>query len=174
VTVRERRIAHGESLAELSTADREFTVRIDRRVIQVLDTECSRAPRIETGGILLGFHLSGGLVAVVTEATRAPQDSHSTATAFRRGSAGLTRLLKKRWYAKRRTFYVGEWHFHPANQVAPSGQDLQQMRAISLDANYHCKEPVLLIVGQSSPTTVRTMRAFVFPAGRDPSELLPA
>ena len=36
-------------------------------------------------------------------------------------------MLQARWRAKERTFYIGEWHFHPVNHVEPSSEDFGQI-----------------------------------------------
>lgn len=40
---------------------------------------------------------------------------------------------------------MGEWHFHPANVKEPSATDIFQMKIISVDERFNCKEPILII-----------------------------
>lgn len=80
-------------------------------------------------------------------------------------------MLGKRWRASERTFYIGEWHFHPANHVEPSGDDFAQMLAISRAREYDCREPLLLILGAGKHEGRRIFRAFVCPAEHAPLEL---
>lgn len=68
-------------------------------------------------------------------------------------------------------FAIGEWHFHPANRVEPSGEDFAQMIEISRAREYDCKEPLLLILGASKREGQRIFRAFVCPADDEPIEL---
>ncbi len=42
---------------------------------------------------------------------------------------------------------MGEWHFHPQASPAPSSRDSIQMRDIARMLQYHCPEPILLMVG---------------------------
>lgn len=89
-----------------------------------------------------------------------------------RGVNGLRDMLGKRWRAKERTHYLGEWHFHPVAHVEPSRDDFAQMHKISQSKEYNCKEPLLLILGARQREEQRTFRAFVCPANTAPLELL--
>jgi hypothetical protein len=84
---------------------------------------------------------------------------------------GLRELLTKRWQRKVRSYYVGEWHYHPASIVEPSADDLAQMYSINADRRYSCREPVMLIVGQPLDGLERPIRIFVFPRGQSHIEL---
>jgi len=81
----------------------------------------------------------------VTEATPPPRDSEYEPATFFRGIAGLTKLLERRW--RSRSFYVGEWHFHPFASARPSPRDLAQMRAFAADPRYRCSRPILIVLG---------------------------
>jgi integrative and conjugative element protein (TIGR02256 family) len=128
---------------------------------------------LETGGILVGRYSADLLLAIICEATPPPKDSRRGRTWFVRGIDGLRDLLDIRWKAKERTFYIGEWHFHPAVHVEPSDDDFEQMLKISHAREYECKEPLLLIVGAWMRQEQRTFRAFVCPADDVPREFLP-
>ncbi len=77
-----------------------------------------------------------------------PSDSAGTVTRFVRGTRGLRGLLQRLWASSPRTYYLGEWHYHPALNTTPSNADLAQMRSIALAANYQCPEPILVILGR--------------------------
>jgi hypothetical protein len=121
---------------------------------------------METGGILVGRYTADELTAVVSEALPPPKDSAHGRSWFHRGVAGLRGLLVKRWESQVHTYYIGEWHYHPANVVEPSGDDLAQMYGINADPRYRCRQPVMLIVGQARNGDERPVRAFVFPRGQ--------
>ncbi len=70
-----------------------------------------------------------------------------------------------RWKSEFRTFYIGEWHYHPSRVVKPSVDDMAQMHAINADPLFQCREPVMIIVGQGVNSGERPVRAFVFPSG---------
>lgn len=130
-----------------------------------IDRECSRSGSIETGGILVGHYSTDESTAIVIEAFPPPRDSTHGRSWFHRGVDGLRGLLAKRWESRVRTHYIGEWHFHPAGIVEPSGDDLAQMYIINSDPRYCCREPVMLIVGEAQHGDERPVRAFVFPQG---------
>ena len=146
-----------------STSCQGYALRITAESWRQIDRECRRSDSVETGGILIGHYTKDESTAVVTEALPPPKDSARGRSWFHRGVAGLRGLLAKRWESELRTYYVGEWHFHPASIVEPSGEDLNQMHAISADQRYHCREPIMVIVGKAAPGEDRPVRAFVFP-----------
>jgi hypothetical protein len=103
----------------------------------------------------------------VTDALSPPKDSAQGQNWFHRGIAGLQTLLAKRWYDRVRSYYVGEWHYHPVDSIEPSAADIAQMLSINADLRYCCREPVLIIAGRSEIDGDRLCRAFVFPQGRE-------
>jgi integrative and conjugative element protein (TIGR02256 family) len=154
------------------TPCRGYALRVTSASWQQIDRECDRSGAIETGGILVGHYTTDEVTAVVTEALPPPKDSARGRSWFHRGVAGLRGLLAKRWENQRRTYYVGEWHYHPASIVEPSGDDLAQMYGINTDPRYRCSEPIMLIVGRARDGDEPPVRAFVFPHGRPFLEFL--
>ena len=120
---------------------------------------CEAAYPNETGGILIGQYNSNFEHANVTMITGAPADS----------KAGRT-LLDKLWDTQC-SYYLGEWHYHPDGASAPSIQDLIEMKAISMNEDYNCPEPLLLIVGGSS--THQTLNCSVYIYLRNKNRLIP-
>lgn len=108
---------------------------------------CRRAPRLETGGILIGHYRDRHDVAVVVEVLGQPRDSRSGPCWFQRGVAGVEAALQERWRKSPRLYYLGEWHYHPMASAEPSHADLQQMAEIAADRVYRCPEPILAILG---------------------------
>lgn len=154
-----------------STDDGTFAVELQASVLGALDRYCRDAGSVETGGILVGRYSDDLALAIVREATPPPTDSKRGRSWFVRGMSGLREMLGNRWRASERTFYIGEWHFHPANHVEPSRDDFAQMLAISQAREYDCKEPLLLILGAGKHEGHRIFRAFVCPAEHAPLEL---
>ena len=131
-----------------------------------IESECEKANSHETGGILIGYYSEDRTTALVTEATSPPKDSLQGHNWFQRGVAGLKMLLAHRWInTSRRTYYIGEWHFHPTVEIVPSDDDYKQMRDISISTNYHCSEPIMLIIGEGIGGK-RPARVFIFPRGK--------
>lgn len=154
------------------TGDEAYGLRMEVAALRKIDRFCRAAGDIETGGILIGYYSHDLRVAVVCEATPPPSDSARGPTLFRRGVAGLRELLASRWRARRRTYYLGEWHFHPSRWIVPSSVDFSQMLQISRAAAYRCSEPILVIAGADTHHGDRVLRAFVCPVGGSPTELL--
>ncbi len=152
------------------TVDDEYGVIVQDECWQSMVQECASAGEMETGGILIGYYTPDKATAVVTKAVGPPVDSERGHTWFRRGIAGLSAVLRRLWDQPRRTYYVGEWHYHPAARVEPSPDDLEQMVKISRASNYQCKEPIMLVIGNAVDGR-RPIRAFVFPAGSAPREM---
>jgi len=138
----------------------------------IFDRICDDADEIETGGVLVGYYTEDRTTAIVTEVALPPPDSKSGKTWFHRGRGGLRRLFAQRWEARQRTYYLGEWHYHPATDIEPSGDDLSQMLKISMDSRYQCSEPIMLIVGRPLIKGMCPARAFVFPRGEHFKELV--
>lgn len=148
-----------------------FAVEIQAPVLGALERYCLDAGSVETGGILIGSYSNDLALAIVREATPPPTDSKRGHSWFVRGVSGLSEMLGNRWRAKERTFYIGEWHFHPANHVEPSGADFAQMFEIGRAREYNCKEPLLVILGATKHEGQRIFRAFVCPSEDAPKEL---
>lgn len=153
------------------TENGRFSVEFQASVLGALDRYCRNAGSSETGGILVGRYSDDLSLAIVCEGTPPPKDSKRGSSWFMRGVNGLRELLEMRWRAKERSFYLGEWHFHPVNHVEPSSDDFAQMLEISHDRKYECKEPVLVVLGAGKRVGQRVFRAFVCPADSAPLEL---
>lgn len=145
------------------TPCQEYALRMTDESWWQIDRECSRSGAVETGGILVGYYTNDQSTAFVTEALPPPKDSSGGRSWFHRGVAGLRSLLTKRWESELRTYYIGEWHYHPASIVEPSGDDLAQMYRINADSRYRCREPLMIIVGKNLSGGERPIRVFVFP-----------
>lgn len=103
----------------------------------------------ETGGILIGRYSTSLNKVYINELSNPPSDSNAGFCWFNRGIRGLGEYLKKKWVQKDE-YYLGEWHFHPANVPEPSKTDIDQLKKISLDTRFQCKEPILIIVSKNN------------------------
>jgi len=129
--------------------DNRFGLDLPGSVLAAMAQECARRPSVETGGILAGRYDKELRIAKISVATAPPPDSEGGRAWFRRGTAGLKRLLDQLW--KIGDYYLGEWHYHPGASPQPSTQDLDQLRIISSDPRYACPEPVMVILGGQPP-----------------------
>lgn len=131
---------------------------------------CSKAKQNETGGILAGHYSGEHDWAEVTDVTGPPEDSRSGRTWFRRGVRGLQQLINQFWN-RDRSYYLGEWHYHPHAEPSPSRTDIVQMKEISQSERYQCPEPILLILG-GDPDVEPKLRVFVFASYSNYVELI--
>jgi integrative and conjugative element protein (TIGR02256 family) len=139
---------------ELRSADRAFGLRLTGLQLAQLRTRCSRSWPHETGGILVGRYTPALDLAIVTRLPPASRDSRSARARFVRGERGLAKMLARLWGhpPAHRTYYLGEWHYHPNHPPAPSQEDGARMRGIAAARCYHCPEALLLLVGGSAVT----------------------
>lgn len=156
------------------TSDGIFSVVIQADAIEEVDRQCLASGNVETGGVLVGRYTEDQSTAIVLEATPPPSDSRQGRSWFYRGVSGLKAFLAQRWHSKERSYYLGEWHYHPATLVIPSQDDFDQMVQIAQAKEYKCREPLLLIFGAShGDSGQRALRAFVCPIESRPTELHP-
>lgn len=152
----------------LRSDDARFTVVIPRPRVRELLARCVSAGRNETGGILAGSYSDDHECATVTAIGSAPDDSDWGSTWFRRGVRGVAQWLSALWSGATRSYYVGEWHFHPFASPTASAEDMRQLRDIARDRHYRCPEPILLIIG-GDPKIEWQIAAYV----ATPSEIVP-
>ncbi len=87
-------------------------MRLADEVLRQMLHFCRQSALNETGSILVGSYTDTLDCAEVIAASTAPSDSQKGRTWFHRGTKGLQRWLGMLWQHKR-TYYLGEWHFHP-------------------------------------------------------------
>ncbi len=129
----------------LRSGDGRFGIYIPEVRVRELLQFCESAGNCETGGILVGHYNAEHNCAVVTAVSGPPEDSSSGPDWFVRGVRGLQSRLARLWHKKE--YYIGEWHFHPGAHPEPSREDSSQMLAVATSEEYHCPEPLLLVVG---------------------------
>lgn len=139
-------------------------VELQPAAMRTILTNSVKSGRNETGGILIGRYTDNGRTAVIVEATPRPRGSRFGWAWFQRSNAGLNKILDQRW--KDGLHYLGEWHFHPGGSPSPSGPDIVSMQSISSNRQYHCREPILLIIGGRPPDEF-DISVTVHPTGED-------
>jgi integrative and conjugative element protein (TIGR02256 family) len=148
---------------ELRSVDRAFGLLMASQQVTRIRTRCAKSCPHETGGILVGRYTPALDLAIVTRLPHAPLDSRSGRASFLRGRRGLAELLARLWRHPPvyRTYYLGEWHYHPDQAPAPSPQDDARMQGIAAAPTYQCPETVLLLVGGSEGAGW-TLSAYVY------------
>ncbi len=124
-------------------------------------TYCRAAEGKETGGVLFGYYTDTHHCAIVSEISAPPADSYANHTRFYRGTRGLKRQLTSLWNCSPRKYYLGEWHYHPYAAPNPSKDDCDQMWKIAVSPEYHCPQPLLVILG-GDPHTDWQLSAHLF------------
>lgn len=142
--------------------DRSYGVRIADELIAKMVLLSAQAVNNETGGILVGHYTRGLECAVIDAVSRAPSDSVGGRTWFNRGVRGIQRWVNRLW-VREHQYYLGEWHLHPQGPPIPSATDIGQMMQIAESLDYHCPEPILIIIG-SAPPHHWDIAVYVFPS----------
>lgn len=144
-----------------SSTDGRFAVTFPPEALRELVEHTKGAGNLETGGVLVGRYNDDLNHATVTEVIGPPPDSKAWRTGFVRGVGGLARRLLDLWNSRGRSYYLGEWHFHPRVIPHASTDDEQQMLQIAGDKGYRCPEAILVIVG-GGPSHPWSLAAYVF------------
>lgn len=151
------------------SVDGKYGIRIPCELVESMHTQCVEAGRKETGGVLIGTYNEAHDCAILSEVLGPPSDSKRGRATFFRGVKGLRNLLLTRW-RDQRTYYLGEWHFHPGGTPVPSSVDHEQMKAIAKNPSCKCPEAILLIMGQT-PEGQPDFGVFVYPDGKNAIDL---
>ncbi len=106
---------------------------------------------LETGGMLLGRYVDDH-TALVTDVAGPCADAVHGTHSFESGSAGVAELLAALWPE---TYYLGDWHTHPASSPEPSETDLVALQEKAEREEAMCPQPVMLILGGIVGSTER-------------------
>jgi integrative and conjugative element protein (TIGR02256 family) len=121
---------------------------IDRVILPVhiaafLDEEAARIPKVETGGILIGFQLDSAFR--VTRATGPGPKAVQTAGEFRRDTKYCSAILEEE-FRNSGADYIGEWHTHIIPLKHLSVGDIVTSAGIVLDPDYQFKNFLVLLL----------------------------
>jgi len=151
--------------------DHRYGVALPQSVVQDMLIQARASNSLETGGILIGTYNERHDTALVSRADGPPPDSKATSHRFWRGVQGLAEALQRRWSRPIRTFYLGEWHYHPFSSPERSALDDATMVDTGLHSGFGCEVPVLVILG-GDPGGAWTLRAWAYPNSHMPTALL--
>ena len=146
---------------EAWSKDSKYGLRVPFRILKKMQHLCKKVNNVEVGGILVGYYNRRHDCAIVTGYSGPPKDSECGKSFFYRGVHGLQLWLIRLWNLRRQRYYLGEWHFHPFSNPAPSSTDTEQMKTHAENKSYSCPEPIMFIIG-GDPNTNCTYRAFVY------------
>lgn len=156
---------------QFASSDRHYGVALNAELVRTMLTKAQASRRLETGGILIGYYNERHNTAIVTRVVGPPSDSQASPTRFWRGVQGLNDLLSRMWTRPIRTYYLGEWHFHPLANAERSPIDDGTMQNLDLRDGFGCPVPVLVILG-GDPEGEWSLRAWVYPSKLEPIPLL--
>lgn len=125
-------------------SDTNLKIELPIEQLELLHSLCDESNPYETGGIIIGKYSDDGSTALISEIINAPDDSIKKKTYFKRGINGLQKKLDSIWG---KSYYLGEWHYHPNSSPAPSRSDIEQMISLSNNIKLHCPEPILIVIG---------------------------
>lgn len=145
---RSRPALAGERRQECAFFERLYLL---QSVEETLRWEIARRPRLETGGVLVGFTDSHLNAVVVTAASGPGPKAHHGPFTFNRDREFCQAFLDRYAAAtSRRVDFVGEWHKHPEPDPRPSDVDRSTYRALASNRNARTPRPVVLIAGTES------------------------
>lgn len=120
---------------------------LSKEIVQKLIKALQRAGNKESGGILMGEHISDGVYRVKDLTI---QSHGGTVISFMRLPMAILspmqNFFRKTGYDFTRFNYLGEWHSHPSFTPEPSSMDCRTMWEIVEDPSVGANFAVLMIV----------------------------
>ncbi len=108
---------------------------------------CRHGP-LETGGLALGYRVSGQ-EAVVTDVIGPGPAAEHRSDRFKPDVEYQEAELEARFAASDGSAtYLGDWHSHPGAVGVPSAKDRRTLKRIARAPEAGCPQPVMLILGQ--------------------------
>jgi len=125
--------------------DKQVTVTIPQDLLNFMQGLIKENPRIETGGVLVGYSEEMGSV-IISHASGPGLKAIKLATKFEKDVVFCQDFLDKLYReSNKKIVYVGEWHSHPSENNQPSGTDIKSLSAISLQKEYLTENPAMII-----------------------------
>lgn len=115
---------------------------------------------LETGGILVGYADSSGGNDVVVAAICGPgPKAHHTKITFEPDHEYQAEAIAKLYRASKGVnTYLGDWHTHPQSAPDLSRRDKKTLKHIAAHREARISEPVMAILGKSSPWILKAWR----------------
>lgn len=138
---------------------------IDEEAYEFMQQEISRAPNVETGGVLVGFKLGDGDIKVRFASPPGPNAVKSKTRFIKDVNFCQAYLDEKYRNEGDRAVYVGEWHYHPCLNNHTSNIDLSSLSQIAIQKEYLTIKPVMIIFsseGKLSCTVHPADKTFYF------------
>jgi hypothetical protein len=140
-----------------------WTVSVSERAFQAITNEIGDHPKIETGGVLIGWISMISQRLYVTSVMEAPADSVRSAAKFELGTDGLRERLERLWEETSGTLVcVGTWHSH-LGAATPSKLDKTSAAVVGL---FEARPMAFLIHGADGLRAVAAVTPAAMIAGK--------
>jgi integrative and conjugative element protein (TIGR02256 family) len=113
--------------------------------LSVIRTESRKAPRIETGGPLVGYIAEKGALIVTDAAGPGPRAKLERYSVTIDGRHAQKFCDKCHAGSDGRIDYVGDWHKHPGLSLRPSTHDVSAIKTMAEFEHSPTKHPISLI-----------------------------
>ncbi len=122
-------------------------IQVPNNIVLILQSELSKAGKVEIGGILMGEHLRENEFKLCDLTIQRQGGSFAS---FKRLVEHLTEPLRNFFIKTKRNYrqfnYLGEWHSHHSFSPYPSAQDNDTMYELINDRKFSGNFIVLMIV----------------------------
>lgn len=124
---------------------------ISLEVIEFIEKESALANKTETGGVIGGTGKVEGKNVFITKASTGGPNAIKRHSFFSRDTKYAQEVVNEWARASNgEVDYLGEWHKHLERDPKPSFTDIQTMKNIAQNSNYHISQPILIIIGESN------------------------
>lgn len=106
-----------------------ITIIISENVLISLKKES--VGKIETGGTLFGFKLKDRNEYIISGVTFFQPKDKKFNFGFERNDERHFEIINDMWKKDGSTMFLGDWHYHPTNEVSPSKRDLLTFNDLS-------------------------------------------
>ena len=100
-----------------------ITIIISENVVECLKKES--IGNMETGGTVFGFKLKYHNEFIISGITLIQSEDKRTKFSFERKDEKHFEIINEVWKKDKSIMYIGDWHYHPSNDVYPSKRDFE-------------------------------------------------
>ena len=138
----------------------KHNISISLEVIEFIEKESALSIKTETGGIIAGTGKIENKNVVITKASDSGPKAIKRHSFFSRDTKYAQSIIDT-WASDSNgeIDYLGEWHKHLEVEPHPSFTDIETMRNIAQQSNYHISQPILIIIGESNNR--KSLRLFI-------------
>lgn len=122
---------------------------ISNSLIRWLVSEANKTAPCETGGVILGYFSSQDVVVThaIGPGQRANHGLYHFTPDYQFQEDEIARIYTE---SNRTTFYLGDWHTHPAGSEEMSGKDRTTLKTIAKSKAARLKCPIMMILSEET------------------------